>query len=95
MSNFIQINDMYAITSDAHQWIICKYQKEGDNADKDPARWIPMSFLSSFQNAVTELGNLMLRTGDATCLADLRADSKEIAQLLTSKVDLKIVAVSE
>ena len=74
----IPINERYRITSDSRQWII--QQARTRNGCKS---WQSKWFFPTFESALRELGQLMVRTSDARTLADALDDVEKVTTTLS------------
>jgi len=74
----LHINDRFRITSDARQWII--QQARTRNGCKS---WQSKWFFPTFESALRELGQLMVRTSDARTLADALDDVEKVTTTLS------------
>ena len=96
MSNFIQVNNKYAIASDTRQWMV---QKSSQAKDKDTGdistQWNSISFNGTLSQAVKELGEHMLRTGGSSSYTELVQAATDINDLLsqsfTGQADIKFI----
>ena len=74
----IPINERYRIASDARQWMI--QQARTRNGHKS---WQSKWFFPTFESALRELGQLMVRTSDADTLADALEEVDKVATTLS------------
>ena len=90
----LHINDRFRITSDSRQWII--QQARTRNGHKS---WQSKWFFPTFESALRELGQLMVRTSDADTLVDALEEVDKVAttlsQALTVNHDALLAATSE
>ena len=78
----IQINDKYAIGSDANQWMILKFVKAGSDPTKYPARWEPDGgYHREMKGTVKSLANRLLRTSEYSSIATLETRCGEIVEM--------------
>ncbi len=78
----IQINDKYAIGSDANQWMILKFVKAGANPTKYPDRWEPDGgYHREMKDTVKSLASRLLRTSSYHSIATLEARCGEIVEM--------------
>ena len=86
MSNFIQISEKYAIGSDNRQWMVLKSKKVTDKETKKVSmQWDSKSFHGNLDQAIYELGQLLLRTAGAKNSEELQAAAKEISAMLSQE----------
>ena len=86
MSNFIPVSETYAIGSDKLQWMVLKSRKVVDKeTQKTTKEWVSKSFHGDLDQAVYELGQLLLRTSGSKNSEELQAAAKEISTLLSQK----------
>ena len=69
LSNFIPVNEKYALSSDTYQWIINRWQPPSKNG-RHPGKWVGVSFHAELDQAATSLGRRMLREGKSTSLGN-------------------------
>ena len=74
----LHINDRFRITSDSRQWII--QQARTRNGHKS---WQSKWFFPTFESALRELGQLMVRTSKAQTLVDALDDVEKITTTLS------------
>ena len=74
----LHINDRFRITSDSRQWII--QQARTRNGCKS---WQSKWFFPTFESALRELGQLMVRASDAQTLADALDDVEKVTTALS------------
>jgi hypothetical protein len=74
----LHINDRFRITSDSRQWII--QQARTHNGHKS---WQSKWFFPTFESALRELGQLMVRASDAQTLADALDDVEKVTTTLS------------
>ena len=84
----IPINERYRITSDSRQWII--QQARTRNGHKS---WQSKWFFPTFESALRELGQLMVRTSDAQTLVDALADVEKATTILSQARTLQLEQV--
>jgi len=86
MSNFLKVSDKYAIASEKRQWMVQKSRVCTDKETKEVStEWSSISFHSDLNQAVKELGQLMLRTSDATSCHELTESAQRISKLLNQQ----------
>ena len=74
----IPINERYRITSDEYQWIIQKKRSRKGRED-----WESKLFFGTFEAAVKDLGELMVRRSEANTLVDALAEVEKVATTLS------------
>lgn len=86
----VKLNDGYRITSDAHQYILQKYQGERERDGKIEESWKSLYFVPTFEMILNHYFDLRMRTSDAETWTevlkvaeDVRAEVKSINQMLT------------
>ena len=81
----IKLNDKYAIKSDAHQWILCKWggkpKKEGHGDG-----WEPIKYYASIRQLVKGTSTLFLRKSQYTSFRELLGNQREINALIDDKL---------
>ena len=87
----IQINDKYAIGSDARQWMILKFVKAGSDPAKYPDRWEPDGgYHREMKDTIKSLANRLLRTSNYHTIATLETRCAEIVEMFNSALsDIK------
>jgi hypothetical protein len=83
----IIVNSKYAISSDVHQWMLCKPRKP---TEKKPNLWEPFKYYTSLQQASKALQGLMLRTSDYDSFEELKANLAEITELIETKLKVEL-----
>ena len=76
----IQINQTYAITSNAAEWRLCKHR---DATEKNPEHWEPFKYFSSLSGCIAALRGILLRTSNYSSAEELLANLEEVDKLLT------------
>jgi len=80
----LPIDDEYRIKGDKHSWAIQKGRmKEGE------ITWESVSWFTSIESTVNNLGQLMVRTSDTKTLAEALVEIEKIATLLTHALSPK------
>ncbi len=74
----LPIDDEYRIKSDKYSWAIQKAKMR-----KSEITWQSISWFTSIESTVNNLGQLMFRTSDAKTLAEALVEIEKIATLLT------------
>ena len=78
----LPINDKYRIHADKHCWSIQKPRKRKENG-KVITEWISFQWYISLEQAVNNLGELMVRTSDAQTLTDALTEVKNVTTTLS------------
>ena len=90
----IPINDHYQIASDARQWMIQEARKRNGRTV-----WQSKYYFGTFESAVKDLGELMVRESEAQTLADALDDVEKVAttlsQALTPHSELILEAMAK
>ena len=86
----IQVNDQFRIKSDSVQWMIQKRRTRNGKRT-----WESRLFFPSFQGAVKELGELMVRESEAQTLADALVAIEKIATTLCQALTPHLERVSD
>ena len=86
----LHINDRFRITSDSRQWII--QQARTRNGHKS---WQSKWFFPTFESALRELGQLMVRTSDADTLADALEEVDTVTTTLSQALTPQLEGVLE
>ena len=90
----IPINDHYQIASDARQWMIQEARKRNGRTV-----WQSKYYFGTFESAVKDLGELMVRESEAQTLADALDDVEKVtttlSQALTVNYDAILASISE
>ena len=81
----IPINERYRITSDEYQWIIQKKRSRKGGED-----WESKLFFGTFEAAVKDLGELMVRRSKANTLVDALAEVEKVATTLSQALTPQI-----
>ncbi len=80
----LPIDDEYRIKGDKHSWAIQKGRmKEGE------ITWQSVSWFTSLESTVNNLGQLMVRTSDGKTLAEALVEIEKITTLLTHALSPK------
>ncbi len=74
----LPVDDVYRIMGDKHSWSIQKAKMR-----KSEITWQSISWFTSIESTVNNLGQLMVRTSDAKTLAEALVEIEKIATLLT------------
>ncbi len=74
---FIQIDEQYAIGSDAHSWHILERHRY-----KGAHRWEPISWYGSLEQCVNGLADKAVRTCGTQSLAELLAESQRVTSAI-------------
>ena len=91
MSNFIQINQKYALASDEYQWYVQKWKPAKEGSRDYPGRWSSDGlYHHELEDTVKSLAKKLLRTSNCTNLKGLREQAQEINEMLTHALDIKI-----
>ncbi len=85
----LHINDRFRITSDSRQWII--QQARTRNGCKS---WQSKWFFPTFESALRELGQLMVRTSKAQTLVDALDDVEKVTTTLSQALTVNHEALS-
>ena len=86
----IPINERYRITSDEYQWIIQKKRSRKGRED-----WESKLFFGTFEGAVKDLGELMVRRSKANTLVDALAEVEKVATTLSQALTPNIEGLKE
>ena len=86
----IPINERYRITSDEYQWIIQKKRSRKGRED-----WESKLFFGTFEAAVKDLGELMVRRSKANTLVDALAEVEKVATTLSQALTPKIEGLKD
>lgn len=86
----IPINERYRITSDECQWII--QQKRSRKGKED---WESKLFFGSFEAAVKDLGELMVRRSKANTLVDALKEVEKVTTTLSQALTPQIEGLKE
>ena len=90
----IPIDEQYRIATDPYQWMVQKKRTRRNKED-----WQSQTYHSTFESAVRELGERMVRTSDAQTLVDALADLENVittlSQALTPHSELILEAVGK
>ena len=90
----IPINERYRITSDSRQWIVQESRLRNGTTD-----WESKFYFGTFNAALKDLGELMVRESKAQTLADALDDVEKVAttlsQALTVNYDAILASISE
>ena len=82
----IPINERYRITSDSRQWIVQESRLRNGTTD-----WESKFYFGTFNAALKDLGELMVRESKAQTLADALDDVEKVtttlSQALTPQLD--------
>lgn len=83
----IKITDRFALSSDAHQWMIRELRIPGKKAKNQEPRWIAWGcYCHTPEQTIKHFGEYLLRTGDATTAEELLA----LADSITATMKLKL-----
>ena len=85
MSNFIQVTEIYAIASTNRQWMVLKRKGDGTKKEGHHIEWNSQFPDGTLDQAVYQLGQLLLRTSGSKNSEELQAAAKEISTLLSQK----------
>ena len=90
----IPIDQQYRIATDPYQWIVQRKRTRAGQED-----WQSQTYHSTFESAVRELGERMVRESKANTLVDALADLEKItttlSQALTSHSELILEAIAK
>ena len=86
MANLIQVNDKYAIGSDAMNW---KVFKKVSVSKKNPTGQEPVAYYSTLSGAVKGLSGLMLRTSEENSVAGPVQAANRINMLMKETFNLE------
>jgi len=84
----LPIDDEYRIKGDKHSWAIQK-----GRIKKGEISWQSISWFTSIESTVNNLGQLMVRTSDAKTLAEALVEIEKIATLLTHALSPKFEVI--
>jgi len=84
----LPIDDEYRIKGDKHSWSVQRGRmKEGE------ITWQSISWFTSIESTVNNLGQLMVRTSDAKTLGEALVEIEKIATLLTHALSPKFEVI--
>ena len=86
----IPINDHYQIASDARQWMIQEARKRNGRTV-----WQSKYYFGTFESAVKDLGELMVRESEAQTLADALDDVEKVATTLSQALTPQLEGILE
>tara|TARA_B100000029_G_C17178852_1_gene816172 strand:+ start:120 stop:407 length:288 start_codon:yes stop_codon:yes gene_type:complete len=90
----IPIDEQYRIATDPYQWMVQKKRTRRNKED-----WQSQTYHSTFESAVRELGERMVRESKANTLVDALADLEKItttlSQALTPHSELILEAMAK
>ena len=86
----IPINDHYQIASDARQWMIQEARKRNGRTV-----WQSKYYFGTFESAVKDLGELMVRTSKANTLADALEAVEKVTATLSQALTPQLEGVLE
>jgi hypothetical protein len=78
IGNDIKITNSLRMKSDDRQWILVKM-----GLVKGEEVWTNFAYYYSFDTAVSEAGNYLLRIGNAKSMEELRVNAEEISSLMS------------
>jgi len=88
----LPIDDEYRIKGDKHSWAIQKGRmREGEII------WESVSWFTSLESTINNLGDLMVRTSDAKTLGDALKEIEKVTTLLTHALSpkFKVIPVTD
>ena len=86
----IPINEEYRITADEYQWIIQKKRSRKGKED-----WESKHFFGTFEAAVKELGELLVRRSKANTLVDALAEVEKVGTTLSQALTPQIEGLKD
>ena len=89
----LPIDDEYRIASDRHQWIIQKSHQRKRNGEL-VTEWESQSFFPTYEGAVGELGERMVRAADAVGVADALVAVENVVTTLCQALPTHISVTS-
>lgn len=85
----IPIDKKWRISGDYHSWRI-----EAARTRNGRTEWHPKKWFGTYQGALRELGDLMVRTSDAQTLAEALEEVKKVSTILSQALTPRIPADS-
>ena len=89
----LPINEQYRINSDRYQWIIQKARQRNRNGCLT-TEWRSQSFFPTFEGAVQELGERMVRESSAVGFADALVAVENVVTTLSQALPTHISVTS-
>ncbi len=82
----IPINDKYRIATDRYQWKIEEVRRR-----KGKPEWNPILFYATFDRALKDLGELMVRQSDAETLAEALLDIENVCTTISQAFPMHLM----
>jgi hypothetical protein len=84
MSQYIKLTDGLAVSSDAHQWILCKATAA---TKKSPAGWRPFKYYGSLDQLVQSASGYLLRTSEYDSFEQLSLNAERVGSELRKAIE--------